>query len=447
MMQLFFSTITKLYSASIKTEAFFSQRNLIPAIIILSSLLPTVSYAEYEVIEQVVAIADDDVVLASEVRDQMAEIQNRLTANKQPLLENTRLFEQVLEQKILESLQLQRAEKIGLRIDDQQLNDTMNSIAARNNLSLSEFKSSVENQGQSYIEIRNKIRRDMIIREVQRRSVIRTINIDQGEVDNFLRSEKGKALIEIEYNIDHILLAVNNDASTDTLVNANKEIIQLKSLAALKGGFPAISDTTKTINAEHNPLGWRRASDVPVMFQSAVSRLSEGEFSEPIRSDSGLHIIHLLAKRGGVEGTQIETKVRHILIAPNEIRNIDEAKTLAAEVHQKILADQDFTFLARKYSDDPGSALTGGDLGWAKPGTLVPEFETMMANTEINQISPIFQSQFGWHMLQVTDRREKDLSSDRANQRARMAIAETKYDDALSNWLQDLRDNAYVDIK
>ena len=183
------------------------------------------------------------------------------------------------------------------------------------------------------------------------------------------------------------------------------------------------------------------------MFQAAVSELSEGAISEPIRSDSGLHIIHLLAKRGGVEGSRTETKVRHILIAPNEIRSIDEAKILAAEVRQKILADEDFVFLAREYSDDPGSALTGGDLGWAEPGTLVPEFETMMANTDINQTSAIFNSQFGWHILQVTDRREKDLSSELANQRARMAIAETKYDDALNNWLQDLRDNAYVDIK
>lgn len=447
MRQLFFSTFNYLYLVLIKATVCLTQRKLMAGIVIFILLLNTASHARYETIEQVVAIVEDDVVLASEIRDQMAEIHQRLNAKKQPLPDDNRLFEQVLEQKILDSLQLQRADKIGLRISDQQLNDAMASIAARNNLSLTEFKSSIEKQGQSYLEIRNKIRRDMIIREVQRRSVIRTINIDQGEVDNFLRSEKGQALLEIEYNIDHILLSIDVNASENTVAVANEKMSQLRSLAVLEGGFPPISDTTKTITAEHNPLGWRRFSEIPTMFQAAVSELSEGAISEPIRSDSGLHIIHLLAKRGGVEGSQTETKVRHILIAPNEIRSIDEAKILAAEVRQKILADEDFVFLAREYSDDPGSALTGGDLGWAEPGTLVPEFETMMANTDINQTSAIFNSQFGWHILQVTDRREKDLSSELANQRARMAIAETKYDDALNNWLQDLRDNAYVDIK
>ena len=447
MRELFFLSLNRLYSALIKAAACLTQRKLMAGIVVFTLLLNTASHAEYEVIEQVVAIAEDDVVLASEIRDQMAEIHQRLIANKQSLPDNNRLFEQVLEQKILESLQLQRADKIGLRISDQQLNDAMASIAARNNLSLTEFKSSIEKQGQSYLEIRNKIRRDMMIREVQRRSVIRTINIDQGEVDNFLRSEKGQALLEIEYNIDHILLAIDVNASENAVAVANKKMSQLRSLATLEGGFPPIAGQAKIITAEHNPLGWRRFSEIPTMFQATVSELSEGMISEPIRSDSGLHIIHVLAKRGGIEGSQTETKVRHILIAPNEIRSIDEAKVLAAEVRQEIIDGEDFTFLARKYSDDPGSALTGGDLGWAEPGTLVPEFETMMTNTDINQTSAIFNSQFGWHILQVTDRREKDLSSELANQRARMAIAETKYDDALNNWLQDLRDNAYVDIK
>ena len=447
MRQLFFSTFNHLYLVFIKAAVCLTQRKLMAGIVVFILLLNTASHARYETIEQVVAIVEDDVVLASEIRDQMAEIHQRLSAKKQPLPDDNRLFEQVLEQKILDSLQLQRADKIGLRISDQQLNDAMASIAARNNLSLTEFKSSIEKQGQSYLEIRNKIRRDMMIREVQRRSVIRTINIDQGEVDNFLRSEKGQALLEIEYNIDHILLAIDVNASENTVAVANKKMSQLRSLAALEGGFPPIAGQAKIITAEHNPLGWRRFSEIPTMFQATVSELSEGIISEPIRSDSGLHIIHVLAKRGGIEGSQTETKVRHILIAPNEIRSIDEAKVLAAEVRQEIIDGEDFTFLARKYSDDPGSALTGGDLGWAEPGTLVPEFETMMANADINQTSAIFNSQFGWHILQVTDRREKDLSSELANQRARMAIAETKYDDALNNWLQDLRDNAYVDIK
>ena len=403
--------------------------------------------AEYQLIDRVVAIVEDDIVLASDIRDQIISIKQRITSSGGKMPADDVLFEQVLERSILENLQLQRAAQIGMRVSDQQLNEAMTNIAARNNLSLADFKVSIEQQGESYLTIREKIRKDLLINEVQRRSVIRNISISESEVDNFLQSEQGKLLLSPEFNIDHILLPIPADAGDQTQTLAKEKAIQLQQLALKNGGFEAIEDKIAAHNAERSPLGWRRAENMPSLFKGVVDDMAIGDVSAPILSDSGYHVIHINNKRGGVAGKTTETKVRHILIAPNEIRSMDEAKILASEVRTKLSDGEDFVQLARKYSDDPGSALSGGDLGWTEPGVLVPIFEETMNNAEIGVSSQAFESQFGWHILEVSERREKDLSQERAAQQARMAIAETKYDDELNNWLQELRDNAFVDIK
>jgi len=323
----------------------------------------------------------------------------------------------------------------------------MTNIASRNQLSLADFKISVEAPGESYLAIREKIRKDLLLNEVQRRSVIRNINISESEIENFLQSEQGQLLLSPEFNIDHILLPIPVDAGEQTKALAKEKAIQLQQLALSNNGFETLQNQIAVHNAERSPLGWRRAENMPSLFKGVIDNMAAGDVSEPILSDSGYHVIHITDKRGGVEGKTTETNVRHILIAPNEIRTMDEAQTLANEVREKLEQGGDFTELARKYSDDPGSALSGGDLGWTEPGVLVPIFEETMNNAEIGVSSQAFESQFGWHILEVSERREKDLSQERAAQKARMAIAETKYDDELNNWLQELRDNAFVDIK
>ena len=411
------------------------------------TVLSTTANAEYQLIDRVVAIVEDDIVLASDIRDQIIAIKQRITASGGQMPADDVLFEQVLERSILENLQLQRASQIGLRVSDQQLNEAMVNIAARNQLSLADFKASVEAQGDSYLMIREKIRKDLLLNEVQRRSVIRNISISESEVENFLKSEQGQLLLSPEFNIDHILLPIPVDAGAQTKSLAKEKAIQLQQLALNNNGFETLQNQIAVHNAERSPLGWRRAENMPSLFKGVIDNMATGDVSEPILSDSGYHVIHITDKRGGVEGKTTETKVRHILIAPNEIRTMEEAQTLANEVREKIEQGEDFTSLARKYSDDPGSALSGGDLGWTEPGVLVPIFEETMDNAEIGVSSQAFQSQFGWHILEVSERREKDLSQERAAQQARMAIAETKYDDELNNWLQELRDNAFVDIK
>jgi len=412
----------------------------------LTALIPTAN-AEYQLIDRVVAIVEDDIVLASDIRDQIVAIKQRITASGGQMPADDILFEQVLERSILENLQMQRATQIGLRISDQQLNDAMTNIAGRNQLSLADFKVSVESQGESYLAIREKIRKDLLLNEVQRRSVIRNISISESEIENFLQSEQGQLLLSPEFNIDHILLPIPVDAGEQTKALAKEKAIQLQQLALNNNGFETLQNQIAVHNAERSPLGWRRAENMPSLFKGVIDNMAAGDVSEPVLSDSGYHVIHITDKRGGVEGKTTETNVRHILIAPNEIRTMEEAQTLANEVREQLEQGEDFTQLARKYSDDPGSALSGGDLGWTEPGVLVPIFEETMNNAEIGVSSQVFQSQFGWHILEVSERREKDLSEERAAQQARMAIAETKYDDELNNWLQELRDNAFVDIK
>ena len=427
--------------------------NLVKALVMSAALtstltvLSTTANAEYQLIDRVVAIVEDDIVLASDIRDEIVAIKQRITATGGKMPTDDVLFEQILERSILENLQIQRAAQIGLRVSDQQLNDAMINIAKRNQLSLADFKISVEAQGESYLTIREKVRKDLLLNEVQRRSVIRNISISESEVENFLKSEQGQLLLSPEFNIDHLLLPIPTDAGEQTKTLAKEKALQLQQLALNNNGFETLQNQIAVHNAERSSLGWRRAENMPSLFKGVIDNMTVGDVSEPILSDSGYHVIYITNKRGGVEGKTTETNVRHILIAPNEIRTMDEAQILASEIREKLAQGEGFIQLARKYSDDPGSALSGGDLGWTEPGVLVPIFEETMNNAEIGVSSQPFQSQFGWHILEVSERREKDLSQERAAQQARMAIAETKYDDELNNWLQELRDNAFVDIK
>ncbi len=254
-------------------------------------------------------------------------------------------------------------------------------------------------------------------------------------------------MLSPEYNIDHILLPISTGATEAAKSQAKETIHKLRQQAITSGGFSSIQKEIQQSSAEQSPLGWRRANDMPSLFTGMVETMSTGDISEPVLSSSGYHIIQVKKKRGGVDVTVTETHVRHILISPNEIRTMEQSKQIAIGIKSTLDNGGDFIALARKYSDDNGSALSGGDLGWTEPGLLVPEFQKAMDNTAVASISEPVRSQFGWHILEVLGRREKDLSTERAEQQARMAIAETKYDDELNIWLQELRDNAFIEIK
>ncbi len=407
----------------------------------------TPSLSNYQMVDQVVAVVEDDVVLASEIRERIIALVDNLNRRGITVPPRDILFEQAMEQSILERLQLQRAARMGMRVSDQRLNDAMTDIASNNGLSLSDFRRALIENGESYVDLREKIRRDILIREVQQRNVIRTINVNKSEVDSFLDSERGQALIQPEWQVDHLLLPVDNIADPGELSQAQTTMDTLRSLAKAGGNFQSILASVRETGASYQPLGWLDVSAIPSLFADLVPELGQGEISPVIQSDSGLHLIQVRNIKGGAVGSVSETKVRHILVGETTIRDYEQSKQLIEDVRQRLVDGEDFALLAREFSDDPGSALSGGDLGWVELGTMVPEFEERMLRTELNQVSEVFRSQFGWHILEVLERRERDAFEERSRQIARQKIAESKYDDALGNWLQELRDNSYVEIK
>lgn len=432
--------VTKLISKRLATRC--ANLALLSALLLIAQT----STAEYQLLDRVVAIAEDDVVLASQVRNDMRQLKRTLAARGTELPPDKIIYEQVLERAIIDSLQLQRAYRSGLRISDQDLNDAMQRVAEQNRLTLPQFREALEQSGQSYLEAREQMRKEMLIRRVQQRGVMRGMNIADSEVENFLQSSEGQALLEPEFQLDHILLPLPEGATKQQRQRAESTMQNLAKLAADKL-FAELASELEAAGARHAPLGWRRKADIPSLFGETVSGLQKGEVSEVVRSDSGLHLVKLIDQRGGIEGTLRETKVRHILITPNEIRDEQQARELAEEVAAKLAAGEDFAALARQYSDDPGSALRGGDLGWNAPGKMVPAFESVMDIMALEEVSPPFESPFGWHILQVIDRRETDFTRERAKERARLIIAEGKFEDELNNWLQKLRDESFVEIK
>ena len=405
------------------------------------------SWAEYKVLDQVVAIAEDDVVLASEVRDRFMQLKNTLRQRGVPMPSDSVLYEQVVEQAILETLQLQRAAEMGMRISDQQLSDAMTRVAAGNGLSLSEFRQQLLASGESYVKVRETIRKELLLNQVQQRHVFRNININKAEIESFLSSERGQALVQPEWQIDHLLIEVSNFSDKEE-VGGKKQVMEaLREKAIEAGSFQAILPDIRKENVSYAPLGWVDSESLPTMFASAVESMQSGDVAPVIESGSGFHLIRVADVRGGAVGTIKETLVGHILVSETAIRDREASKALIEEVRGRAIAGENFALLARTYSEDPGSALSGGNLGWTEPGKMVPEFDAVMQETEVGEFSPVFRSPFGWHFLTVADRREKDGFKEYSHEIAQRAIVESKYDDALQNWLQELRDNAYVDIK
>ena len=403
--------------------------------------------AATEVIDQVVAIVDDDIIMASELRDRVRGVTENLNARGVQLPPEDTLIRETLDRLILESIQLQKGTRVGVRISDAQLNSAMQRIAAQNRMSLDQFRVALEQQGQSYAEMREQVRREMIIQRVQGGNVNQRIQITDQEVDNFMATEDGQKLTQPEYHIVHALLAVSPDASDAEVAAAeahvNKLVTQIRAGESFES---AISSSTGKYTFSGGDLGWRKRGDLPSLFSDIAPGLNVGETADPVRSDSGFHLVYMAEKRGG-EQVVAQTEVRHILIKPSEIMTDDQARALVQELRNRALSGEDFAELAKEYSEDIGSAAEGGELGWTNPGQMVPEFEQAMNSTKVGEISEPVRSQFGWHILQVEGRRDQDMSDEASRKKAMEYLHSRKYQEELDAWLRQIRDEAFVDIK
>lgn len=433
----------------IRARMALSSKPLQAAFAVFLCLLAIGARAEVKQLDRVVAVVDDDVITASELIDRLHFVQRQFEANGMQLPPRDTLMSQLLERLILDSLQLQMGKRAGVRVSDEELTQAITSIAQGNKMDLDTFQKALAKDGMTYREFRDQIRREMIIARVQQNRVNDRIYISPQELQNFLDSPVGKAATADDYRVGHILLQVADDATPEALKAAEAEANKI--VKELRGGADfaqmAVAHSADQHALDGGDLGWRKAGQLPSLFAEQVLDAKVGDVLDPIRSASGFHIVKLLDKRGASTTVIDQTKVRHILIQPSEIRSEAEAKALAEDIRARIENGEKFEDLAREYSDDPGSALSGGDLGWVMPGQMVPTFEQHMNATKVGEVSDPFKSKFGWHILQVMDRRAQDMSEEFRKRQAMKILRDRRYDEELQAWLREIRDEAYVEIK
>ncbi|WP_052763430.1 peptidylprolyl isomerase [Spongiibacter sp. IMCC21906] len=408
--------------------------------IALMAIMSSFANADVQWLDRIAAIVDDDVILISELDNRLQTVKNNIQRAGQTAPPDDQLRKEILDMLILESIQLQMANRVGLRIDDEELNQAVTRIAAQNNMSLEQFRQALISNGSSYLELREQVRREMIIQRVQAGNVNQRIQVTEQEVDNYLKSEEGQARTSPDYRLAHVLIPVPSDAS-----EAQRKQAKAKAEAVAKALRNGAS--YENVNGvQGSDLGWRKQQDLPSLFADVTSSLQDGDVSEPLQSASGYHVVQLLASRGVAELVD-QTKVRHILLKTSAIRDEEQSRQLAADLRQRVKQGESFAELAKKFSEDIGSAQEGGSLGWTTPGQLVPEFEKAMDNTAVGDISPPVKSNFGWHIIKVEERRREDVTNEIRERLARRALHDRKFDQELEAWLRKIRSEAFVDEK
>ena len=360
------------------------------------------------------------------------------------------LKNQIIERLIIESLQIQMAKRAGIRISDDELNQALNGIATQNQMSLDEFRLALEKDGMGWSEMREQVRREFVISRIQQGAMRRRIQVSEQDVNNFLSTELGETVTSDQFRLGHILLAVPSNATANDIreMRDRAEYIYSQLETGADFGSLAIEWSTGQNALDGGDMGWRKPAQLPSMFSDLVQDMEVGDVKGPIKSGRGFHLIKLTERRGAdAEGKIAQTEVRHVLVQLNEIRTDDEARELAISLREEIVAGRDFAEVAKLYSDDPGSALSGGDLGWSQAGVFVPEFEATMGSAELNEISEVFKTSHGYHFLEVTGRRIEDFSEQFKMGQAENYLRNQKFDEELDNWIREIREDAFVEIK
>jgi len=400
-------------------------------------------------LDRIVAVVEDDVVLGSEVITRLQTVKEQMEAANIEPPANEVLLSQILERLIIESVQLQEASRRGIEIDDESLTQAVAGFAQQNNMDLQTFRAALARDGIAYGEFREQIRREMIITRVQRALVNRRIQISEQDVDAIINSPYYESMLSDQFRVGHILLEIAEDASNETRERASAQATDL--VKQLRGGAEfgplAVAHSAGGRALEGGDMGWRRAGELPSLFSERVLAMSPGETSDPIKSGRGLHIIQLLEQQGAGMEQQQQTRSRHILMQASEIRTEAQTKAAIEAVYGELMNGGDFVELAKEHSEDPGSALKGGDLGWSTSSDFVPAFAAMVDSTELEKITRPFKSQYGWHILQVQERRMEDMSETALKNKAAQILHKQRFEDELQKWLKEIRDEAYVEMR
>lgn len=411
-------------------------------------LLSPVISAKPVLLDSVAAIVNEDVIMQSQLDERLAQIKKQNAAKTLP--SDKRLRQKILERLISTQIQLQMAQRAGIKISDAQLNDAIERIAKSNKLSVNQFRKNIERNGTSFAQAREQIRNEMAISQVQRFQVGERINITKEDIDQFMLSNLGKISSQGEYHLRHLLIAIPSAATEDQIKKAQNKAQNIYQKVQQGADFRKLvlaeSDGRNALKG--GDLGWRKEQQLPSIFAEIVPKLKVGEVSQPIKSGSGFHLIKLLEKRGG-SSNQLVTQynTRHILVKPTQIKTNRQAKSEIDTLYKKLKVGESFSKLAKEHSDDPGSGSRGGSLGWVSPKQMVPEFDKTMQQMPKGEISKPFKTQFGWHILQVQDIRETDISEELKRNKIHQLLYNRRFEDELPIWLRRIRSEAFVDIK
>ena len=403
-----------------------------------------------ELLDRIAAVVNDGVVLRSELEDQTEQVIHRLREQQTELPPRNVLRRQILERLVMEEIQMQRAERLGIQVTDEMVNQTLSDIAARSNAAFDELPQLLAQQGIDYRNFRDDVRRQMTLQLLRQRDVIARISISPRELEQFLARQESAPDRNAEYNVSHILISVPVSASPEQIEARSARATEVYEKARAGADFAqlAVTYSDSSTNIEGGSLGWRKGGQLPSIVSDQIGKMKPGDISPPIRTPSGFHIFKLNEMRGGVQqSVEAQVHVRHILLRTNELEDDQTVKQRLSEIRERVLAGEDFAAIAAVTSQDPGSAPDGGDLGWAGPGTFVPEFEKQIESLKENEISEPFKSPYGWHIVQMLGRRQHDVTDDLRRQQAFAQLREAKADEETELWLRRLRDEAFVDYR
>jgi len=394
-------------------------------------------FSAVEILDRVAVIVDDGVIMESQINKSLDNMLQRF--NEQNIAQPSMniIKDQVIETLIIEELQLQMADRAGVRISDSELNDAVSRIALNNNMELEDFIKFMLNRGSSYEDFREKVRQEMIIQRVQRARVGSEINITEQEFEAYLQTDESLVELEPELLVQQILVKSIEDAN-----NAINRINEGEDFSLIAQQISISGDASSG-----GMMKWRKAIDMPKLFSEAIQDITIGDNTQPLKSGAGYHILKLVNQRGPLVEYQDQWKSRHILLTPSAIRNSEQTKNALNEIRIRIIDGEDFAELADEFSEDPGSAKKGGDLGWLGLGVLADEFEKTMIESEIGEISEVFETQFGYHFLEVLGKRNHDMTKENIENQAYQMLYSRKYDEELENTLRVMRAEAFVEIK
>lgn len=402
-----------------------------------------------ELLDSIAAVVNDGVVLTSELKIEIQQIVARLEAQGTQVPPMSQLAPQILERLVIRRIQLQRAERIGMQIPDETLNIALADIAERNGVSLSDLPDMLRREGIDYANYRMEMRDQLIVEQLRQRDVIGGINVTPRELEDYLERQAGRANRNVEFKLSHILISTSANADPENVATAEKRAWEIYERATNGEPFVelavAYSDGQQALDG--GDMGWRKGEELPTLFADIVPGLEIGQVGEPIRSASGYHLVRLDDRRGAEPIMESQTRARHILITANEILDDEAVRQKLTEIRQQIIDGDSFEAVAKVVSEDPGSAINGGDLGWNGPDMFVPEFQTVCDQLEINEISEPFRSNFGWHIIQLLDRRVHDTTDEVMHQEAMMAIRNSKLNEETELWARRLRDQAFVEYR